>query len=203
VPVLFHPNQTIVISTEAHAFVSSAVEKSASPPLPFASLTTHLPLLFLLSSPNWDLLCLLPSPLHLSVLAVILTVSEAEWEGSRSIATTTCRFHLSAVAFAVGSQKALSPYSSSSHSGPEQSRTGKEPPAPLSVLPHSPKTVISTKVRQPHNPPAVAFPIVIADWDLLLSCFPRPASAKRPPPCRKRERSPRPKRLILFFFPHF
>jgi hypothetical protein len=104
VPVLFHPNQTIVISTEAaHAFVSSAVEKSASPPLPFANRTTHLPLLFLLSSPNWDLLCLLPSPLHLSVLAVILTVSEAEWEGSRSIATTTCRFHLSAVAFAVGS----------------------------------------------------------------------------------------------------
>jgi hypothetical protein len=83
--------------------VSSAVEKSASPPLPFANHTTHLPLLFLLSSRNWDLFCLLPSPLHLSVLAVILTVSEAEWEGSRSIATTTCRFHLSAVAFAVGS----------------------------------------------------------------------------------------------------
>src|SRR6202795_29 len=39
-----HPhNRRTVISTEAaHAFVSSAVEKSASPPLPFADHTTHL-----------------------------------------------------------------------------------------------------------------------------------------------------------------
>jgi hypothetical protein len=45
VPVLFHPSQKTVISTEAaHAFVSSAAEKSASLPPPFANPhTAYLP----------------------------------------------------------------------------------------------------------------------------------------------------------------
>jgi hypothetical protein len=61
--VLFHPNQKTVISTEAaHAFVSSAAEKSASLPPPFTNPRSvpAFAVAFLVVIPKGDLLLPLP-----------------------------------------------------------------------------------------------------------------------------------------------